>query len=436
MRKIGALLLISCLLGCQHEEEKTPGARAEAASVAVATPSDEARVAAGRAAHGDYYANRVAEILEDLRTRQPGGIVLLGDSITQQLPEEEFFPGRNVMNQGIGGDRVKGMVDRLDLVARARPSAIYLMAGCNDTNFPVGTREELWANYEALTAGLKEAAPKAKVTIMSVLPFGSRLEKNNPFVHEANALLAGLARKHGYRFVDLTPWVTDEQGNLRDDYTSDAVHLTARGYEAWMEAVLPPDELLPAMEAFAPRWRQYHAPERRANKVDPTSTTPAFAGDRGEHELVVYTPKYGKPSTGTNQYGSEAVVEEGRVTAILGNDSPIPSNGFVVSGHGSSAAWVVSTLRVGRLVSLQDGVVRVEGPHPADMTPAQKLDSMTDRLMMALPEKSEGRDRKVVEEAVRELQAVRSALRAPASKDLAALEEKIEAVENIRRAKK
>ena len=57
--------------------------------------------------------------------------------------------------------------------------------------------------------------------------------------------------------------------------------------------------------------------------------------ERGENGLVVYNRAYGR-STKTNAYGLEYVIREGRVAEINTNDSLIPTDGYVVSVHGSS----------------------------------------------------------------------------------------------------
>ena len=70
-------------------------------------------------------------------------------------------------------------------------------------------------------------------------------------------------------------------------------------------------------------------------KTNPTDRT--FPGGRNENDLVLYTPAHGTTSTGTNPYGAESVVRAGVVVSADGNDSPIPADGFVVSGHGKGA---------------------------------------------------------------------------------------------------
>ncbi|WP_302489569.1 phosphodiester glycosidase family protein [uncultured Mitsuokella sp.] len=58
--------------------------------------------------------------------------------------------------------------------------------------------------------------------------------------------------------------------------------------------------------------------------------------ERGADSLVIYNRAYGS-TTGTNEYGREYVVRNGRVTDIRQNDSPIPADGVVISVHGTVA---------------------------------------------------------------------------------------------------
>ena len=74
---------------------------------------------------------------------------------------------------------------------------------------------------------------------------------------------------------------------------------------------------------------------------------------RAANFLVEYTPAFGS-STGTNQWGFEAAVVNGKVTAVqngVGNMA-IPSNGFVLSGNGDARSWLQANATVGTSVAL------------------------------------------------------------------------------------
>ncbi len=74
-----------------------------------------------------------------------------------------------------------------------------------------------------------------------------------------------------------------------------------------------------------------------------------YPGLRGPNQLIVYTPAFGL-RTGTNEYGTEAVIENNMVVRLNGADSIIPKNGFVVSGHGKAKTWIMKNLQVGTKV--------------------------------------------------------------------------------------
>lgn len=81
-----------------------------------------------------------------------------------------------------------------------------------------------------------------------------------------------------------------------------------------------------------------------------------FPGGRGADQLIVYTPAYGQPTTGTNQYGIEAVatkVSDGyRVTSVGGNNTTIPADGIVISGHGTKLSWIQQNVIPGTLLTI------------------------------------------------------------------------------------
>ena len=93
--------------------------------------------------------------------------------------------------------------------------------------------------------------------------------------------------------------------------------------------------------------------------------------ERGENGLIIYNRAYGR-STGTNPYGLEYVIREGRVAEINTNDSAIPTDGYVVSVHGTSMdAFASAGTRVGdpavlieNMGGMWDSAVQIIGAGP------------------------------------------------------------------------
>ena len=89
---------------------------------------------------------------------------------------------------------------------------------------------------------------------------------------------------------------------------------------------------------------------RQVDAVNPTpSSNPkgaSFPGVRGSNQLILYTPSFGE-RTGTNEFGTEAIIQGNTVVELGGADSFIPENGAVISGHGSAKNWITSNITIG-----------------------------------------------------------------------------------------
>ncbi|OGI04486.1 MAG: hypothetical protein A2Y25_06010 [Candidatus Melainabacteria bacterium GWF2_37_15] len=85
----------------------------------------------------------------------------------------------------------------------------------------------------------------------------------------------------------------------------------------------------------------------------PLSNKPGiqFPGYRGANQLIIYTPEYGS-YTGTNEFGREAAVRNGRVFGFNGANSFIPVDGYIISGHGRAKTWINQNLIEGAFVKI------------------------------------------------------------------------------------
>ena len=83
--------------------------------------------------------------------------------------------------------------------------------------------------------------------------------------------------------------------------------------------------------------------------------------ERGENSIVVYNNFQGR-TTGTNDFGSEAVVERGivKLVTIGKGNNVIPAGGYVISAHGSKKDFI-QKLRAGDQVEFSEAIVDVDG---------------------------------------------------------------------------
>ncbi len=422
--------------GAAEPDSTSRDARSVEESVAenARAQSSGERVREARERFGEYYANRLRIFLDDTPQREASGIVFLGNSITQGFPIETAFPDRPVINRGIGGDKIAGVLARLDVsVTELHPSKVYVMIGTNNILWPAGqTPGEMMDQYEALLAQLKKCAPEAEIVVVSVPPMSGRFAESNPRVKAFNASVRPLVEAKGLRFVDLFSWMTDSSGELADLYTVDGVHFSTEGYQAWLEAVLPFEEFMEAASNLAPLSRETRSPAFPLTATNPKPPY-SYPGGRGPGQLLVYTPAYGQETTGTNEWGLEAVVRNGRVEKVEGNNNPVPDNGFVISGHGKALTWIRSNLQPGVEVELGETEVRVGEVPTERMPPDARLRRLLADALDRLEQIKAGKtktgntlqagekpkaDREAVRGGIRELHELRKAGKVPDSATL------------------
>jgi len=167
-------------------------------------------------------------------------VVFLGDSITEAGQWDEWFPGVDVANRGIGGDTSQDVLDRLDS-AVVGAKAVLLLVGTNDLWLKISVAD-IVHNVAETVAGISVRAPGAPILLQSVMPRAAKYRLRGVELNEAYRQLADRA---GVTYIDLWPALSDGQGQLPAEYTLDRLHLTGRGYQAWV------DLLRPYVEQFA-----------------------------------------------------------------------------------------------------------------------------------------------------------------------------------------
>lgn len=182
------------------------------------------------------YKNLTA--LYDISKTEQADIVFLGNSITYGGNWSELLGREKVVNCGIGSDNLPGMLHRLHHVYRLHPKICFIMAGINDIyeDVPVDT---IFTRYAALLDSLrsKKIIPVIQSTLY-VHPRWKRAEVKNREVAVLNARLQQYAHEQSLTFVDLNARLAFGS-MLKDEYTTDGVHLTAAAYAEWCTMLEP-----------------------------------------------------------------------------------------------------------------------------------------------------------------------------------------------------
>ena len=187
-----------------------------------------------------HYAQRVENFREQNQIFQ--NVVLVGDSITEGFNVARYFPGRRVLNRGIGADVIgndlpkddkRGILKRLDeSIFNCSPCDVFLLIGINDLG-DGHSPEVIEAGYREILHRVKAHSPTLRMHVQSVLPTRGNFAKHNANVNDVNRRLQKLAKEFGYDFIDLHSQMTDERGELKKEFTVEGLHLTDPAYKVW-----------------------------------------------------------------------------------------------------------------------------------------------------------------------------------------------------------
>jgi lysophospholipase L1-like esterase len=192
-----------------------------------------------------HWQNRVRAFNE--QNEQLKNVVLLGDSITEGFELAKYFPGRRVLNRGIGADVIgnampaddpRGILQRLDCsVFDCAATDVFILIGINDLNTG-RTVEVMEAGYRQLLKCLREREPDLKIHVQSVLPTRGAHAKQNAPVKVFNGRLKALAEEFKCNWIDLHALMRDDKAELKAEFTNDGLHLTEPAYRLWRTEIL------------------------------------------------------------------------------------------------------------------------------------------------------------------------------------------------------
>lgn len=207
---------------------------AAAAATSVAAQPDTLTV------NKDYYPQK--RNVEELVPVTRKNIVMLGNSLTERGFWSEYFQTERVLNRGIGGDCVSGMIARLETILSGKPKAMFIMAGTNDLIFSKTSYEKLLEQYERMLDIIARESPRTKVYIQSLLPLvedrQDYFKGKNKRIAGFNAVLREMAERRNLPYIDIWSAIQNN-GALPEEFTHDGIHLTGPGYAVWVETLRP-----------------------------------------------------------------------------------------------------------------------------------------------------------------------------------------------------
>lgn len=178
-------------------------------------------------------------------------IIMLGGSLVGYAEWHELLQMPNVKTRSTG-DVCDYLHASAKNIALNKPKKIILLSSFNhDKN---NKKANVSANFSPDTIvmameksinAIKSVSPETEIILQSIIPVNSSYEKYAAFKEtgkkyaQANKALKKLAKKYNLTWVDLTPALSDENGELKAEFTNDGYHLMGKGYVAWRNVLKP-----------------------------------------------------------------------------------------------------------------------------------------------------------------------------------------------------
>jgi lysophospholipase L1-like esterase len=224
IRTVFSVLTMSLIVGCIHAEGAPEPVKIERLSGAVHWTDIDPRAV--------EHVNRRLDAIEG-QSPLEGGVLFLGDSITEGAPLYAMFPGLQMRNQGIGWDTSEGVLLRLNQVTRHTPERLFLLIGTNDTNY-TDDPARISGNILKIMDELHTALPETELYVTSVLP---RNLPNNAVIPAINEALSVAAEDAEFVYLDLARHMMAPNGEMKPELSYDNLHLNIHGYAVWEEAL-------------------------------------------------------------------------------------------------------------------------------------------------------------------------------------------------------
>lgn len=175
-------------------------------------------------------------------------LLFIGDSITQGWEGggakdvwAQYYAKRKAVNLGIGGDRTQHVLWRLinAPLDGVKPKVAVVMIGTNNSNAEDNTPGQIVEGIAAIVAKLRERLPNTKVLLLGIFPRSENFTAQRGKLTQINQVIAKLDDGKNVHFLDIGHQFLNRDGVLPAEIMPDYLHLSAKGYQMWADAIEP-----------------------------------------------------------------------------------------------------------------------------------------------------------------------------------------------------
>ena len=165
-------------------------------------------------------------------------IVFMGNSITNMHEWREAFGNDpRIVNRGNSGAVSQELIDNIETVIAGQPAKMFLLVGTNDLgSTDLGVPQAVATNIRTIIERVRSGSPSTELYVQSILP-STAGARNAERIGLTNRLISQECEEAGVTFIDLSKLLADIPTDHSMSY--DRLHLTAKAYTAWCNAIAP-----------------------------------------------------------------------------------------------------------------------------------------------------------------------------------------------------
>lgn len=171
-------------------------------------------------------------------TETDSSIVILGNSLIRGAKWDSLLNRRDIVNKGISGDKLRCMCERVKYL---RGKVFLIEGGINDIHNNVPT-DSIVSYFKVISERLLSRGDKPIINLViyvsprakELFPHLNDYHVTNLKIDSINGRVMAYAKTKGIQVVDMNQKLTDGD-KLKDEYTTDGVHLTEKAYRLWAD---------------------------------------------------------------------------------------------------------------------------------------------------------------------------------------------------------
>lgn len=142
-----------------------------------------------------------------------------------------------------------------DLLSKAKFKKIYISVGVNELGVP--DTKDYYEEFRKVVTKINKLQPDALIYIQGIMHVSKNMSStdrvyNNRAIVQRNKAIATLANGRNIFYIDMNADLCDENGDLKEEFTGDGIHLKAASCERWHKFLRKNAIVIPGSAETAP----------------------------------------------------------------------------------------------------------------------------------------------------------------------------------------